>query len=58
MFLPKSSYRIEAMVYEPATDIDAKIAAVKEILMFQVVHKQLKMPYRTLPLRHSIPWIK
>jgi hypothetical protein len=24
-----------------------KIAAVKEILMFQVVHKQLKMPYRT-----------
>jgi hypothetical protein len=28
---------------EPATDIDAKIAAVKEILMFQVVHKQLKI---------------
>jgi geranylgeranyl diphosphate synthase type II len=28
---PKSNYRIEAMVYETATDIDAKIAAVKEI---------------------------
>jgi hypothetical protein len=46
------------MVYETATDIDAKIAAGKKFLMFQVVHKQLKMPYRTLPLRHSIPWIK
>jgi hypothetical protein len=55
---PSQAIELKQWFTEPATDIDAKIAAVKEILMFQVVHKQLKMPYRTLPLRHSIPWIK
>jgi hypothetical protein len=42
------------MVYGTSTDIDAKIAAVKEILMFQVVHKS-QDAIQTLPLRHSIP---
>jgi hypothetical protein len=43
---PSQAIELKQWFTEPATDIDAKIAAVKEILMFQVVHKQLKMPYR------------